>query len=184
MPETATFGFEYETPQTKPGITLTGNQDGSSPILAEQVDTALSSIDARVSANEGDVAALQSVTPSDTGWISLSVTPATGFDTVEALYRQWGPVVAVRILMERTGADINAASDGNIVGDPSVCTINTVDARPSQTQYVLFQATVTSGSSSIATNGIINVADANSNSAIRTNDQFRVTQTYFSSAFV
>lgn len=67
MPETPTYGFPYETPQTKPGITLTGDTDGSSPILAEEVETALAATDANVAqlsgliaANEAAIAELQS----------------------------------------------------------------------------------------------------------------------------
>lgn len=183
MPETATFGFEYETPQTKPGITLTGNQDGSSPILAEQVDTALANIDARVSTNEGDVAALQAVTPSDTGWIALSVTPATGFDTVEALYRHWGPIIGLRIVMQRTGSPINATNDGNIVGDPALCTIDTINARPSQQQNILYQSNVTSGSISLFTSGIITITDAHTNSTINTDAFIRISHNYFGTVF-
>jgi hypothetical protein len=67
MPMTPTYGFEYETPLTKPGITLTGDSDGSSPILAEQVETALAGIDARLAAAEGDISVLQAASPSDTG---------------------------------------------------------------------------------------------------------------------
>ncbi len=184
MPETSTFGFEYETPQTKPGITLTGNQDGSSPILAEQVDTALAGIDARVSANEGDVAALQAVTPSDTGWIALSITPATGFNLVESLYRQWGPVVSVRVDLERTGADITASSDGNVLGDPELFTIDTIAARPSRRIEGSLVSTITSGGMRMFTSGLVVVSDLHATAAIRTNDVVRITQTYFSTTFV
>lgn len=184
MPETPTFGFEYETPQTKPGITLTGDQDGSSPILAEQVDTALSSIDARVSANEGDVAALQAVTPSDTGWIALSIATASGFNIVEALYRQWGPVVSIRVDLERSGADITANSSGNVLGDPELFTINTIEARPSRRVEGSLVSTITSGGLRIFTSGIAAVADLHANSSIRTDDIVRITQTYFSTTFV
>lgn len=56
MPETANFGFEYETPQSKPGITLTGDADGSAPILAEQVDDALAAVDSRLTGVESSAA--------------------------------------------------------------------------------------------------------------------------------
>jgi hypothetical protein len=184
MPETPIFGFEFETPQTKPGISLTGNQDGSSPILAEQIDTALAGIDARVSANEGDIAALQATAPSDTGWIALTVTPASGFDLTESIYRQWGPVVSIRVQVQRTGSTITANSEGNIIGDPSLFTINTVAARPSQPLNVSCQVTTTSGAVTMFTSGLVNVTDLHSNSDIATDDFVRVTQTYFSTTFV
>lgn len=48
MPETPIYGFSYETPQSKPGITLTGDIDGSSPILAEQVEAVAAAFDSRL----------------------------------------------------------------------------------------------------------------------------------------
>lgn len=44
MPTTPNYGFEYETPHTLPGITLTGGPSSASPILAQQVDAALISV--------------------------------------------------------------------------------------------------------------------------------------------
>lgn len=52
MPETPIYGFEFETPQTKPGITLTGDIDGSSPILAEQVESVIAALESRVTSVE------------------------------------------------------------------------------------------------------------------------------------
>lgn len=52
MPQTPVYGFEFETPQTKPGITLTGDIDGSSPILAEQVESVIASLESRIVAME------------------------------------------------------------------------------------------------------------------------------------
>lgn len=52
MPETPIYGFSYETPQSKPGITLTGDIDGSSPILAEQVENVAAAFDSRLTAVE------------------------------------------------------------------------------------------------------------------------------------
>lgn len=183
MPETPTFGFEYETPQTKPGITLTGDQDGSTPILAEQVDTALSSIDARVSANEGDIAALQAVTPSDTGWLALSLTAGSGFDVDESFYRRWGPFVGIRILVTRTGSDITATSAGNVTGDPNICTIDDTELRPDQRQSVLGRGFTTSGAIDIHTSGAVNLADMHSDSTLSTDDTIRIETVYFVSTF-
>lgn len=184
MPQTPTYGFEYETPQSKPGVTLTGDIDGSSPILAEQVETVIAGIDARVAATEGDVAALQAVTASDSGWLVLSTTPAAGFALTSAVYRRWGPMVMIRIEYQRTGADIVANASGNVVGDPLVATINTVDARPSENIPVLIHASVTSGACVINTLGAINLTDLNSSSSILTDHQVRVTATYFGPSFL
>lgn len=52
MPETPIYGFSFETPQSKPGITLTGDIDGSSPILAEQVENVAAAFDSRLTAVE------------------------------------------------------------------------------------------------------------------------------------
>lgn len=52
MPETPIYGFEFETPQSKPGITLTGDSDGSSPILAEQVESVIAALESRIVAME------------------------------------------------------------------------------------------------------------------------------------
>lgn len=52
MPETPIYSLPFETPQSKPGITLTGDSDGSSPILAEAVEAVLASFEARLTAIE------------------------------------------------------------------------------------------------------------------------------------
>ena len=52
MPETPIYGLSFETPQSKPGITLTGDIDGSSPILAEQVEAVAAAFDSRLTAVE------------------------------------------------------------------------------------------------------------------------------------
>lgn len=183
MPETANYGFEYETPQSKPGITLTGDIDGTAPILAEQVDTALAGIDSRLTGAEGSIAALQAIAASDTGWIALSVTAGTGFSTFSALYRLWGPLVSISVSMTRTGSTISIGANGNIVGDPTICTINTVAARPGQLWFPGYVATTTSGGAVMNTTGTINVADGNSNSSIATDDLVRVTASYMGTTF-
>lgn len=184
MPQTPTYGFEYETPQSKPGVTLTGDIDGSSPILAEQVETVIAGIDSRVASAEEDISILQTGAAHDTGWIALAVTASAGFSTVTALYRQWGPVVSIRVEFTRTGADIVANSQGNIVGDPSLCTIDNVDARTSEQFVATINASVTSGSGIMSTAGNISIADLNSNSVIATDNTVRVTSTYFVNTFV
>lgn len=183
MPMTPTYGFEYETPLTKPGITLTGDSDGSSPILAEQVEVALASVDARLAGVEGDVAVIEPQIPTNTGWIALSVSPATGFSLVDAIYRRWGYITSIYIQMERTGADITATSQGN-VPDTDLCTINTVDARPSALTHGLVRVTVTSGTIDLNTNGVISLVDMRSSSTIATGNTLRIAHTFFGSTFV
>lgn len=183
MPMTPTYGFEYETPLTKPGITLTGDSDGSAPILAEQVEVALAGVDSRLAAAEGDISILQTASPTDTGWLALSVAAGVGFTLVSAVYRRWGPMVSVAIEYERTGASIVVGATGNIVGDPTMCTINTIEARPSQLWFPGFVASTTSGGGVINTVGTTNITDANSNSTIATNDLVRITTTYMGTTF-
>lgn len=185
MPQTPTYGFEYETPQSKPGITLTGDIDGSSPILAEQVEIVIAGIDARVASAEEDISILQAGAAHDTGWLALSVTPGSGFSAaLVAVYRRWGPMAAIRVEFQRTGAALTANAQGNIVGDPTLCTINTTEVRPDQQLVAVINASVTSGSGIMSTGGLITIADLNSNSSIATDDVVRVTSTYFVSTFV
>jgi hypothetical protein len=184
MPETAAYGFEYETPQSKPGITLTGDIGGTSPILAEQVETVISGIDSRLAAAEGDIVALQASAASDTGWLTLSTSPGAGFSLTSALYRRWGAIVMIRVEYERTGADIVATSTGNVIGDPTIATINVVDARPSQPIQALVHSSVTSGAGTITTSGVINLTDMNTNSTIAASHLVRVTSMYFGPSFI
>jgi hypothetical protein len=183
MPETQTYGFEYETPQSKPGITLTGDIDGTAPILAEQVDAVIGGIDSRLTAAEGDIAILQGDSSTDTGWLALSGAAGTGFTVSTALYRLWGPIVSVKLELQLTGANITAGSNGNVIGDPVIYTINTVNARPSQREFTGIFASITSGGGSIQTSGDVQVTDLNSNSAIETDDLVRVSATYFGTSF-
>lgn len=178
MPMTPTYGFEYETPLTKPGITLTGDSDGSAPILAEQVETALAGVDARLAAAEGEINVLQTESPSDTGWIALDATAASGYNLTTSLYRHWGPVVSVLIVLTRTGGNFTANSAGNVT-DTTLCTINTTAARPQNQTYAAIQMTVTSGSALVNTNGTVVIADMHSNSVISTDDVVRISTTYF-----
>jgi hypothetical protein len=182
MPMTPTYGFEYETPLTKPGITLTGDSDGSSPILAEQVETALAGIDARLAAAEGDISVLQAASPSDTGWIALGVTAASGYSVTTNQYRHWGPVVSVVIVLTRTGGAFTANSAGNVT-DTTLCTITTAAAIPALQTYCAIQCSVTSGSALMNTNGTVVIADMHANSVISTDDVVRISQTFFSPTF-
>jgi len=182
MPMTPTYGFEYETPLTKPGITLTGDSDGSSPILAEQVETALAGIDSRLAAAEGDIAALQTTSPTDTGWIALDVAAAGGYSVTTTLYRKWGPVVSILIVLTRTGGAFTANSAGNVT-DTTLCTINTTTARPQNQTYTAIQMSVTSGSALMNTSGTVVIADMHANSVINTDDVVRISTTYFVATF-
>lgn len=184
MPETSNYGFEYETPQSKPGITLTGDIDGSAPMLAEQVDTVIAGIDSRLTGAEGSVASLEAGAANDTGWLTLSTSPAAGFTVTSAVYRRWGPLVMIRVEYERTGADIVATATGNVVGDPDIATINEVNARPSQSIQVLVHSSVTSGAGTLNTSGVISLTDLNSGSTIATTHRVRVTSMYFGPSFI
>lgn len=182
MPQTPTYGFEYETPQSKPGITLTGNSDGLTPILAEQVETVIAGIDSRIAAAEGDIAVLDTASPSDTGWITLGVTAAANYSVTANIYRRWGPVVSILINLERTGGAFAANSQGGIV-DATICTIDTVAARPDQRCQCVARTTTTSGMLDIATSGVVTITDMHSDSLVSTNDIVRVQHTYFVSTF-
>lgn len=56
MPNTTNYGFEYESPNSLPGTTITGGPGGGSPILAVQVDTALASVETKVNVNTANIA--------------------------------------------------------------------------------------------------------------------------------
>lgn len=59
MPVTTNWGFEYESPSSLPGITLTGGPGGGSPILAVQVDTALNTVTGRIDDVEDGITGLE-----------------------------------------------------------------------------------------------------------------------------
>jgi hypothetical protein len=52
VPTTGNYGFEYESPSSLPGVSLTGGPGGSNPILAVQVDAALTAVEASLNALE------------------------------------------------------------------------------------------------------------------------------------
>jgi hypothetical protein len=56
VPNTTNYGFEYESPNSLPGTTITGGPGGGSPILAVQVDTALASVETKVDVNTANIA--------------------------------------------------------------------------------------------------------------------------------
>lgn len=57
MPNTTNYDFEYESPTSLPGTTLTGGPGGGSPILAIQVDTALASVETKTDVNSSNITA-------------------------------------------------------------------------------------------------------------------------------
>lgn len=59
MPNTSNYGFDYESPSSLPGVTLTGGPTTSSPVLAVQVDAALASLDNTVQNQASDITALE-----------------------------------------------------------------------------------------------------------------------------
>lgn len=59
MPNTSNFGFDYESPTSLPGTTLTGGPTSTMPILAVQVDSALSSLTNVVTDQATEIATLQ-----------------------------------------------------------------------------------------------------------------------------
>jgi hypothetical protein len=56
VPNTTNYAFEYESPTSLPGTTLTGGPGGGSPVLAIQVDTALASVEAKTDVNASNIA--------------------------------------------------------------------------------------------------------------------------------
>lgn len=57
MPNTTNYAFEYESPNSTPGTTITGGPGGGSPILAVQVDTALASVETKADINAANITA-------------------------------------------------------------------------------------------------------------------------------
>lgn len=57
MPNTSNYNFEYESPTSLPGTTITGGPGGGSPILAVQVDTALASVETKADINASNITA-------------------------------------------------------------------------------------------------------------------------------
>jgi hypothetical protein len=55
VPNTSNYDFEYESPSSLPGTTLTGGPGGGSPILAIQVDSALAAIETKVDINAANI---------------------------------------------------------------------------------------------------------------------------------
>lgn len=60
MPNTSTYGFDYESPTSLPGTTLTSGPTSDMPVLAVQVDAALASLASTVSDQATTIATMQS----------------------------------------------------------------------------------------------------------------------------
>lgn len=59
MPNTSNYGFDYESPTSLPGTTLTGGPTSTMPILAVQVDSAIASLSTVVTEQATEIASLQ-----------------------------------------------------------------------------------------------------------------------------
>lgn len=59
MPVTSNWSFEYESPSSLPGVTLTGGPSNASPILAVQVDAAMTTLAGRIDDNDDAITAIQ-----------------------------------------------------------------------------------------------------------------------------
>lgn len=94
MPSTPNYGFDYESPTSLPGVTLTGGPTNTFPILAVQVDTALNDLQGTVDSQGADIATLsadvetleEDVTALTTGYrvktqLIGTVTATTGTNT-------------------------------------------------------------------------------------------------------
>lgn len=84
MPNTANYDFEYESPTSLPGTTLTGGPAGGSPILAQQVDSALASVETKVDVNTANIAANTSALSTNStaitnlaNWTKKGTSPIT-----------------------------------------------------------------------------------------------------------
>lgn len=60
MPNTSNYGFDYESPTSLPGTTLTGGPTSTMPVLAVQVDAALASLAGTVSDQASTISSMQS----------------------------------------------------------------------------------------------------------------------------
>lgn len=59
MPNTSNYGFDYESPTSLPGTTLTGGPTSTMPVLAVQVDSALASLATIVTDQATEIGVLQ-----------------------------------------------------------------------------------------------------------------------------
>lgn len=73
MPNTSNYGFDYESPTSLPGTTLTGGPTTTMPVLAVQVDAALASLNSTVLEQATTIASLQaSITANQTSITNLT----------------------------------------------------------------------------------------------------------------
>lgn len=122
---------------------------------------------------------LESVTLSDTGWVTTGFTAATGWTAGGNMgYRIINNVVYLRGQVSRTTGQttITAPSTGN-VPDTLILTIPTA-CRPANTQYCNFKGTVTDGAVNVGTDGQIALASMNPTSTIDPGDSLSFGTTY------
>lgn len=81
MPNTSNFGFDYESPTSLPGTTLTGGPTVTMPVLAVQVDSALSSLANTVS-DQADLIAANQASITANG---VSITNLTNWTRLGAV---------------------------------------------------------------------------------------------------
>lgn len=85
MPVTANWNLEYESPSSLPGVTITGGPSNASPILAVQVDTALTMLSSRIDDADTDITALQADVvglDADVTALQASITNLTNWTRV------------------------------------------------------------------------------------------------------
>jgi hypothetical protein len=79
VPNTSNYGFDYESPTSLPGTTLTGGPTSSLPILAVQVDAALNSLNTTVLEQATTITSLQAtITANQTSITNLTNWTRTG----------------------------------------------------------------------------------------------------------
>jgi hypothetical protein len=109
MPNTSNYNFEYESPTSLPGTTITGGPGGGSPILAVQVDTALASVETKADVNASNITA-------NTAAIAANVTSITNL-------QNWTRRATVLISFTALGVFNQAVNFGfTFPGAPTVVT--------------------------------------------------------------
>jgi hypothetical protein len=79
MPNTSNYGFDYESPTSLPGTTLTGGPTSTLPILAIQVDAALAALNTTVVNQASLIADLDArITTNQTNITNLTNWTRTG----------------------------------------------------------------------------------------------------------
>lgn len=103
MPVTTSWGLEYESPSSLPGITLTGGPGGASPILAVQVDAALDTLSGRIDDVESDIVGIN----ADITALELSVAAGQTSITNLANWTRRGTVSISFVSLSATTVSVN-----------------------------------------------------------------------------